>query len=497
MFNLDDRLITEQRAREIYKRLQKMQSGNGVLGVQVRAWWSGSLRWARNRVSLASDRRDMEIRITRHNEIGFGAILTNQTDDESLTSAIRAAERLMLGGNSGPQLTHDGIKWIPPLLPFPETPIWSETTYNVTAKQRAALAQPLTVGAEEQGLLSAGFLQMYVLEQQAYGASVSLRRDLAKQPVPDSSSYGDGANRDAREEGYTRYTEAQCSMTVRHPQGLGSGWAGLSSYDWSAIDAEVLATRALDKCVKSLNPVAIEPGRYTVILEPQAVAQLVEPLVSALQSRVIHEDLRRQGVFSLGVDQAIGIRRTKLGLQVIDKRISISHDPMDPELGVLPKLGLTPITWIDHGTLTTLGYDRGRSVDDYSLAQLNDNLPALSRRSFRMTGGTTKIDEMVATTERGLLVTRFSNIAGIPGGGLSLLHTGLTRDGLWLIEGGVITRAVKNMRFTDSPLFLLNQVDLLGVPVPVFRPGKYDLRPAVVPPVKADDFAFTATIDAV
>ncbi len=86
--------------------------------------------------------------------------------------------------------------------------------------------------------------------------------------------------------------------------------------------------------------------------------------------------------------------------------------------------------------------------------------------------------------------------------GSSLLSTGLTRDGLWLIENGKISKAVHNMRFTESPLFVLNQVQDLGEPVPVFRPmfgGDYTmgLRPAVVPPLKANDFSFTSLSDAV
>lgn len=494
----DNRLITEQRVRKIYERLQEKQSGNGVLGVRVRAWWSGELRWARNRVSLASDRRDIEIGIIRQNERGFGNVLTNQTDDESLTAAIVAAERLMMEGNSLSQRTYHGIKWVPPLLPLPDTPIWSDVTYNVTAEQRGALAQSLTVDAERKNLLSAGFLRMTVVEQQSYGASQAVWRDVAKQPVLDSPAYGKGANREAREEGYIRYTDSQCSMSVRHSKGLGSGWAGLSGYDWSAIDANKLARLALEKAEMSLHPVAIEPGRYTVILEPQAVMQLIDPLVTRLQYRSSHESLRTVDVFSLDVDRSLGIRRTKLGLQVIDKRISILHDPMDPQLGIVPEVGLTPVIWIDHGVLTTLGYDRGNSVADYSLGQLNDNLPALSRRSFRMTGGTTSIEEMILSTKRGLLVTRFSNISAVPTASPTLLHTGLTRDGLFLIEDGAISRSVKSMRFTDSPLFFLNQVDQLGVPYPVFRPGlPSGLRPAIVPPVKADDFAFTATVDAI
>jgi predicted Zn-dependent protease len=107
-----------------------------------------------------------------------------------------------------------------------------------------------------------------------------------------------------------------------------------------------------------------------------------------------------------------------------------------------------------------------------------------------MSGGTTSVEEMIATTKRGLLVTRFSGIDTLDNG--SMLLTGLTRDGLWLIENGKISKAVKNFRFTESPLFVLNSLEQLGEPVPTFNQ-----IPVIVPPLKARDFSFTSLVDAV
>jgi predicted Zn-dependent protease len=102
---------------------------------------------------------------------------------------------------------------------------------------------------------------------------------------------------------------------------------------------------------------------------------------------------------------------------------------------------------------------------------------------------------MIRTTRRGLLVTRLSNVQVLDGS--SLLATGLTRDGLWLIENGKITKAVKNFRFTESPLFVLNNIEQLGPAVPVFRATGLAPMPAMVPPIKTRDFSFTAMVDAV
>jgi predicted Zn-dependent protease len=183
---------------------------------------------------------------------------------------------------------------------------------------------------------------------------------------------------------------------------------------------------------------------------------------------------------------------------VVDERITLSHDPTDPALGVIPfTMGgepYDPVTWIEHGVLKTLADDR-----KYALETRNDNLGRPNSGAFRMSGGPTSIEEMIATTKRGLLVTRFSNTRVLDIN--SLLATGLTRDGLWLIENGKISKAVKNFRFVESPLFVLNSIEQLGAPVPVFSPVRNpyipNVTPAIVPPLKARDFSFTSPIDAI
>jgi predicted Zn-dependent protease len=98
---------------------------------------------------------------------------------------------------------------------------------------------------------------------------------------------------------------------------------------------------------------------------------------------------------------------------------------------------------------------------------------------------------MIASTKRGVLVTRFSNVKLVDPP--SMLLTGLTRDGFWLIERGKISKPIKNFRFMESPLFAFNNVEQLGTPVPVFSPE----APVIVPPVKVRDFNFTSLVDAV
>jgi predicted Zn-dependent protease len=474
LIRLDDseRILRREECEKILERLQGYARPNGSMEIRIFAWWQGELRWARNRVSLASDRRDILVSVRRLLDGGVGLAITNQLDDESLKAAMQSAERMaMLFGLRDIA----GMTLPPTSFSYPNTAIWSDVTYNLATDARGAIARAVTEPAEAQGLLAAGYLEMRAAESAAFNSGQEFIS--------------------------ATLTQAQCSMTLRDQKGSASGWAGLSGYDWKTIDPEALAERAMQKAIASRNPVTLEPGRYTVILEPQAVHDLVRFIVDVDQIGIGREDAETgRGAFWLGPDPALHLMRTKLGLKVVDERITISHDPVDPALGVIPFFGgfLEPfqeIKWIDHGVLMALS-DTSR---DIMLHSRGDNIGAHNSGAFRMSGGDTSVEEMIKSTKRGLLVTRFSNTRVLDDA--SMLSTGLTRDGLWLIENGQITKSVKNFRFTESPLFVLNSIDQLGVPVPVFRPVKNpyfpQLMPAIVPPLKARDFSFTSTIDAI
>lgn len=482
--SLDDRLVSREAAEALWQRVRSLAKGGGRTAFSLESYWNGEMRWARNRVYVASDRRNVWLTLKRNIRGVSGRGGTDQLDDASIERAIRDAEKYANRVNSRGPLDMP-IPYPPQSTPLPA--IWSEATYGATAAMRGQLAKTLSQQADAKGLLAAGFLEVRGVTRAWAGG--------------EAASAHEGAS--WREEGYnievddvlafTRMTQMQCSMTVRHPKGTGSGWAGLSSYDWNQVDCAALAERALEKCTASLNPVRIEPGRYTVILEPQAVEALLSIMMTGygLSRRAAEKG---DGPWVLDLDPALGIVRSKLGLKVVDERITLSSDPMDPLLGEPPFPGLAPITYIKSGVLTTLSYDRG-----YAVKELKEGFPMYSRMAIRMSGGTTTMDEMIDTTKRGLIVTRFSSLdlldSNIP------LATGVTRDGLWLVENGKITKAVKNMRITESPIFIFNQIDQLGIPVPVFRPilswEKSSLSPSVVPPIKARDFSFISTVDAI
>jgi len=185
---------------------------------------------------------------------------------------------------------------------------------------------------------------------------------------------------------------------------------------------------------------------------------------------------------------------SKIGMRVLDSRMSIISNPMDPRGGYLPFNVWSgepyyPTTWIDRGVLRTLAYPK-----DYALSRLGKNYPCLNPRSWHISGGPTSVDEMIAGTTRGLLVTRFFNVRVTDAP--SATCTGYTRDGLWLIEHGKISKPVQNFRFTESPLFAFNNVEQLGPEVRVYSGETYDLA-WIAPTAKVLDFNFTQLSNAV
>ncbi|HWO89889.1 MAG TPA: metallopeptidase TldD-related protein, partial [Gemmatimonadales bacterium] len=260
--------------------------------------------------------------------------------------------------------------------------------------------------------------------------------------------------------------------------------AGTAHNDWRRARPAELAGTALRKAQLSRNPVAIEPGRYTVVLEPTAVANLLQLLVFAMNARAADEG---RSFFS---KRGGG---NKIGERVVDERVTIVSDPWDPDLLAAPfggeGLPNRRVVWIENGVVQNLNYDR-------FWAQRQNVEPTGGFAGIRMVGGTASLDDLIRSTERGVLVTRFWYIR--PLDPRTILYTGLTRDGTFLIENGRISRPVRNMRFNESPLTMLNNMEMLSQSVRVSASESGDVGQAVVvPAIKTRDFNFQSISDAV
>ena len=247
---------------------------------------------------------------------------------------------------------------------------------------------------------------------------------------------------------YHRSTNANYSLTVRTADGTGSGWAAADHADWAQLDATRVAQTAVDKARLSRNPVAIEPGRYTVILEPQAVGDLVQLLSIYADARSADEGR------SPFVKQGGG---NKVGEKILDDRVTIFSDPADSQLLGRPwdfeGMPLGRQTWIEKGVLKQLIYSR-------FWAKKQGKTATGGPSTFKMAGGTKSVDDLVKETTRGILVTRLWYLREVDP--RTILYTGLTRDGTFLVENGKITKSLRNFRFNESPLFMLNNLEELG-----------------------------------
>jgi len=279
---------------------------------------------------------------------------------------------------------------------------------------------------------------------------------------------------------YHPATSVSYSLTARTGDGTGSGWAGVGHRDWSSVDSEAMHAAAIEKAIRSRSPRSLEPGKYPVILAPQAVADMVDLLVRALDARAADEG---RSAFSAPDG-------TKLGQLVVDERVSLRSDPL--ATGDSPfrasdgfPLRLTP--WIEDGVLRNLAYSR-------FWAQEKRRNPIGFSGSYLMEGGERTLDELIASTERAVLVTRLWYIRSVDP--RTILYTGLTRDGTFWVENGQISHPVNNFRWNDSPLFVLRNLEELGRPVRVTSDGSGDSM-REVPPLRASEFTFSSVSEAV
>jgi len=452
---------TQQAGPRVLSRAEAEALAKKVLGfatatetrVIINTGERGNTRFAVNQISTGGDNSNTTINVRSVVGKQVGSASSNRLDDAGLKAVVENAERLAKLSPEDPEL-------MPELGPQQYQPgtSWSDSTARLDPTTRAAAVAKVTDPARAAGLVSTGYL-----ETRAGATAIANSKGLFA---------------------YDRSTDVALTTTVRTQDGMGSGWAGSASNAWSDIDPAALGARAIDKAKRSVGAVAVEPGRYTVILEPTAVGNLVQLIAGSLNAR--NADEGRSFFTKPGGG-------TKLGEKVVDERVTIVSDPFDAETLAQPftfeGLPTRRVVWIENGVVKNLNYDR-------YWAQKQGKEPTGSGGGFKMSGGTETLESLIAGCQRGLLVTRFWYIRGVDP--RTILFTGLTRDGTFLVENGKITRAVRNLRFNESPIFMLNNVEAMGRPVRVSSSESGNAGSnVVVPPIRCRDFNFTSLSEAV
>ena len=281
--------------------------------------------------------------------------------------------------------------------------------------------------------------------------------------------------------GYQQSTAADFTCTVRTDDGRGSGWVARNVADIRDFSAKSDIQIAMDKASRSAEAKALEPGKYTVIMEPAASAGLISFMMFGFDAR--RADEGRSFLTKKGGGN-------KVGEKVFDERVTLYADPAAPGAAVMPwdedGLPRERTSIVNKGVVDYLAYSRywAKKQGKKAVGQPGNLI---------MVGGDKSTMDLVKSTKKGVLVTRTWYIRMVDP--QTVLLTGLTRDGTFYIENGEIKYPIKNFRFNESPVIMLNNVDEIGKPERVAD----DESPFVmmIPPMKIREFTYTSLSDAV
>jgi len=442
-------ILTEEQAKAILDKVIALSTADECTA-QLSGAIRGNIRFALNNVStsgIVSD-TDLAVQVAFGKRVGIATI--NEFDDGALERVVRRAEDLARLAPENPEFVPAVDKQI-----YKPSATFSQSTADITPEYRAQVAADSIGPCRAEKLVAAGFLE----DGQSFVAFANSKGNF----------------------GYQRATSLDYTCTVRTEDGRGSGWVGRNLQDSTSFKAGGDVRTAMRKASESAEAKALEPGKYTVILEPAAAAGLISFMMNFFDARSADEGrsfLSKKG------------GGNKIGEQVYDKRVNISADPWHPEASVMP--------WDDEG----LPREKTAIVEDGKIANLEYSRYWAQKQGKRatgssgnllMSGGTKSTAELVQSTQKGILVTRTWYIRMVDP--QTVLLTGLTRDGTFYIENGEIKYPVKNFRFNESPVIMLNNIEELGKPVRVA--GDESSYVMMIPPMKLRDFTFTSLSDAV
>ena len=382
-----------------------------------------------------------------------GRFSTNILTEEGLRFALDKAYELAKSSPENPD-------WLPVLQPqeYRELNNFFQKTADLSPEERAEIVKRHIERCKEKELSSAGILS----------------NDENIIAIANTSGLF----------AYHRGTQAKFSATTSN--GKTSGWAEDVSPDIEKLNFDETSTRSIEKAILNQDPHDIEPGEYTVILEHSAVPEIFIYMAwMAFGARAVIE--------------GTSFLKGKVGKKVFDERITIADDVHHPlSLGIPFDYEGHPtakVNLIENGVAKGFVHDRltakefGTESTGHALPQPNPYGPI--PRNLVISAGDSTLDEMIKTTERGILVTHFhyTNIIDP----MRMIVTGMTRDGTFLVEDGKIAYPVKNLRFTQSMIDALNNVVSISrdqKTVSAFFGGSM-----VVPAMKINNFRFSSTTD--
>ncbi|WP_219222676.1 TldD/PmbA family protein [Pedobacter antarcticus] len=443
-------ILTQEQAKALLTKVLSYSKADEC-EVNIEGSDGGNVRYARNSVNTSGGVSKTSLVVSSAFGKKLGVATINEYDDASLEKVVRRAEELARLAPENPEY----MSVLGPQTYGPPSPTFSQTTASVGPKERAdAVEKSLNVAKKNQ-LTAAGFLE----NSSGYSAMMNSKGLFA----------------------YNTSSDVAFNITMRTSDGKGSGYATRGYNDFGKLNTELDTDVAAKKALSSVTAKAIEPGKYTVILEPTAVAVMLENMLFDMDARQADEG--RSFLSKPG-------GKSRLGERLVDERVNIYSDPWNPELPSSTWSGdgrpQEKVSWIEKGVVKNLTSSR-------YWAQ-KTGIKAIPRPDGAiMEGGTKSLAELIKGTEKGILVTRLWYIRSVDP--QTLLLTGLTRDGTFYIENGEIKFPVKNFRFNESPIIMLNNLEEIGkVERTVSAESEANY---LLPPLKIRDFTFTSLSDAV
>ena len=388
-----------------------------------------SLRWANNSMTtngVSTARRTTVISIVRHGDTArVGSLTTAEVEPSAIETLVAASQSAAVAAPEARDAA--------PLLRGNTEPAdWDTPVSSTGPEVFSGIADALARGFRGPDQLY-GFAQ-HMVETIFLATSTGLRR---------------------------RYTQPAGSVEINAKRDGASAWAGVGTPDFVGVSTDSLLEELAMRLGWASRRVDLPAGRYETILPPSAVADMMIYLGWSMTGRGAQEGRNALSAPSGG---------TRVGEKLTDLPLTLYSDPAAPGLGCTPFVTATSssetlsvfdngmnigrVDWIRGGVINALGYSRS-AADEFGAPV------AVAADNILMTGDSTELADMIAATERGLLLTTLWYMREVDP--TTLLLTGLTRDGVYLVEDGEVTAAVNNFRFNESPLDLLRRATQAGV----------------------------------
>jgi PmbA protein len=446
-------MLGEEKIREITAKVLGLSQADQT-EVLVFSDDSQLTRFANSYIHQNVAERDVHVRVRAVMGKRIGVASTNDLSGESLEKLVETALEV-----AKLQLENPDFISLPEPSPIPEVKAFSEATSGFTPEARAQAVGAICGRAVENDLVASG----------AFSTSV--------QEIAVANSLGVFA--------YFPTTLADLKTVIMGDDS--SGYGASTAWDVEQLDAETVGVEAVDKALRGRNPREIEPGRYTVILEEYATEDILEMLSYV-------------GLGALAVQEGRSFMCDRFGEQIMDSAISLWDDGLDLRGLPLPfdfeGVPKRRVPLIENGIAMNVVYDsytagkEGKASTGHGLPAPNTFGP-LPINMF-MAPGQATLEEMIASTDRGILVTRFWYTR--PVHPKLAIITGMTRDGTFLIEKGEVAYPVKNLRFTQSYLDALASVEMVGRTTKLVR-SDFELNGNHVPALKLGEFEFTGATE--